>query len=1013
MNPSEWNRAKELFERTRELPVEKRHAFLESECTDECALREKVERLLAAYDTDFLEESILPKAVDELASSYFQPDQVIGRYRIRDLIGTGGMGQVFLADDTELDRPVAFKVLHRDVAEDKERVRRFIQEAKAASALNHPNILTIHEIGSFEGARFIVSEYVDGETLRERMRDGLTSAESLDIMCQIATALQAAHAAGIVHRDIKPENIMLRQDGLVKVLDFGLAKLTEADDLPIDANAPLSRLQTSPGLVMGTVAYMSPEQARGQAVDSRTDLWSLGVVFHEMLTGESPFKGESVTDLVTSILKHDPASLDLKSISQELQPICTKALAKDKEARYQSAQDLLQDLQGEKKRMEYATQQTPFITVSSTDELKTQLIRPRPTLSAEYIVTTVKRHKYATAGTLALILATVFGLSVYKFNGATQLGDSDTSLAAITLSTTEKDLKMARLPTSGRVYEIAISPDGKLVAYTTGQTNLKNPITLRHQDTGDEVPLVSAPDTGRYYWPSFSPDGKYLYYGHISPNGPEAIYRVSTSGGTPAKIVDDSDGGASVSPDGKFLAFSRDVSSNGENAEELLVANTDGTDQRVVVHTPYVNGPVTKDMSWIECDPLPAWSPDSKKIACGHRYRKPGGEDYFKRVAIDISIGSERELSDKKWSSFRGTAWLANGDIVSVAKESPIDVAAPFQLWLISPGLQPKQITNNTSGYPVGFQGLTATSKGEILATVLGNQNIDFWVLPQNDASKARQITSSGELTTGQFGWMQDGRIAFESRVSGNFDLWTINADGTGRKQLTSEAATNNFGAISPDGRYIVFTSNRGGSIGDHVYRMDADGSNVKQLSVEDGTRDWSPRISPDGKWVYYMQAHVTGPSAICKISIDGGQPTVLPIDGPTPSIGIDVSRDGRLVYPKLTWGNDGHGDATFYVIPPTGGKPVSIIKARVETPQISMFRWAPDGKSIAYNDLRNGAANIWTISADGKGKERQLTNFGAGPPLTRFTWSKDGKQLLVSRVVPTADGILITNKGN
>ncbi|MEO7538958.1 MAG: serine/threonine-protein kinase, partial [Pyrinomonadaceae bacterium] len=348
MNPSEWERAKELFERTRELPVEERAAFLERVCSSEPEVRTQVERLLAAYDTDFLEESILPKAVDQLASNHFQPDQVVGRYRIGELIGTGGMGQVFRAEDTELDRPVAFKVLHGDIAENDERVRRFIQEAKAASALNHPNILTIHEIGTFEGARFIVSEFVNGDTLRERMRSGLTSAESLDIMCQIAAALQAAHSAGIVHRDIKPENIMLRQDGLVKVLDFGLAKLTEADDLPIDATAPaISRFQTSPGLIMGTVAYMSPEQARGQAVDSRTDLWSLGVVFHEMLTGESPFKGESVTDLVTSILNHEAASLDLTAISQELKPICTKALAKDKKARYQTAQDLLQDLQGE------------------------------------------------------------------------------------------------------------------------------------------------------------------------------------------------------------------------------------------------------------------------------------------------------------------------------------------------------------------------------------------------------------------------------------------------------------------------------------------------------------------------------------------------------------------------------------------------------------------------------------------------------------------------------------------
>src|SRR5438105_12482224 len=260
MNTQDWQTVKQIFGEVLALTPTERAAYLDRTCSSDEELRSQVERLLASYDSDFLENNIVDSA-DLLIKTALTAGQAIGRYRIREQIGTGGMGQVFLADDTELDRPVAFKVLHRDVAEDKERVRRFIQEARAASALNHPNILTIHEIGTFEGARFIVSEYVNGETLRERMRSGLTSAESLDITCQIATALQAAHSAGIVHRDIKPENIMLRQDGLVKVLDFGLAKLTELDDQPIDANAPpLSRLQTSPGLIMGTVAYMSPEQ---------------------------------------------------------------------------------------------------------------------------------------------------------------------------------------------------------------------------------------------------------------------------------------------------------------------------------------------------------------------------------------------------------------------------------------------------------------------------------------------------------------------------------------------------------------------------------------------------------------------------------------------------------------------------------------------------------------------------------------------------------------------------------
>ncbi len=277
MNEEKWKQVKEIFHQAQALPVEDRVEFLDKACAGDTVVREKVDDLLGSFESGFLAEPILHEVVKIVgAENNFQEGQIIGRYRLKELIGIGGMGEVFLADDTELKRSVAFKVLHEEVAGDQERVRRFIQEARAASALNHPNILTIHEIGSFEGARYIVSEFVDGETLRERMRSGLTSAESLDIMCQITAALQAAHAAGIVHRDIKPENIMLRQDGLVKVLDFGLAKLTEAGEmrnaecgmrieekdltgLPV-SEIPHSALHTphltAPGLIMGTVAYI-------------------------------------------------------------------------------------------------------------------------------------------------------------------------------------------------------------------------------------------------------------------------------------------------------------------------------------------------------------------------------------------------------------------------------------------------------------------------------------------------------------------------------------------------------------------------------------------------------------------------------------------------------------------------------------------------------------------------------------------------------------------------------------
>ena len=582
MNDKIWHKAKELFHEARSLPADKRSSFLDERCLNDKELRDQVDEFLGFYDSEFLESSPLMNADKLLENDNFAPGRVIGRYHIRELIGTGGMGQVFLADDSELKRPVAFKVLHEEVAGDKERVRRFIQEARAASALNHPNILTIYEIGTFEGARFIVSEFVDGETLRERMRSGITATESLEITCQIAAALQAAHAAGIVHRDIKPENIMLRQDGLVKVLDFGLAKLTEADDhlqevrnadrglrnedsLRSSSVIPHSAVRdphlTAPGLIMGTVAYMSPEQARGQAVDSRTDLWSLGVVFHEMLTGESPFEGESVTDLVSSILKNDAIKISADKLPAELRPICTKSLAKNKEARYQSAHDLLQDLKGEKKRMEYAITSTPYISFSATDELKTQLIRRRPTLSAEYIVTGMKRHKYATLTAIAMIVIGAVSLSVYRYNGATP-PETEQNLAAINDSTTERDLKFSKLPISGKVESLVISPDGKYVAYMPSGKGVR----LLELATSVDTEILSE---GDIWGPSFSPDSKFVYYFLGNGQGVTAGFmRISITGGTPTKVLDGLNDGVSFSHDGSTMVFTRQLGGRSERTSD-------------------------------------------------------------------------------------------------------------------------------------------------------------------------------------------------------------------------------------------------------------------------------------------------------------------------------------------------------------------------------------------------------------------------------------------------------------
>src|SRR5918912_4519106 len=311
----------------------------------------------------------------------------LGRYEIRSPLGAGGMGEVYLAWDTTLDREVALKILPPEIASDQQRMQRFVQEAKTASALNHPNILTIFEIGEEGCAHFIATEYMDGVTLRKHIAGRrLKLSEALDIAAQIAAGLTAAHSAGIVHRDIKPENIMLRKDGYVKLLDFGLAKPTERQASLVDTEAATKMLvNTSPGMVMGTVSYMSPEQARGFQLDARTDIWSLGVVLYEMVSGRVPFAGQTTSDVIVAVLDREPPPLTggPSEAPLELQRILRKALRKDKEERYQTIKDLLVDLRALKQEVDFESKLetsippesrslAAFNTISAQNSLETE-----------------------------------------------------------------------------------------------------------------------------------------------------------------------------------------------------------------------------------------------------------------------------------------------------------------------------------------------------------------------------------------------------------------------------------------------------------------------------------------------------------------------------------------------------------------------------------------------------------------------------------------------------------------
>jgi serine/threonine protein kinase len=415
MNPERWEKVKELFDAALQRKPGERLRFLERVCGDDVELRDEVASLLASYEEagSFIAADAVKDAAHLLVDGATEPHRgrFIGHYRLLSLLGRGGMGDVYLGVDMRLGREVAIKLLPAEFASDAERVKRFEREARIASALNHPNILTVYEIGRDGDALYIATELVKGPTLRQRLGDGaIAPSEALDIAAQTASALEAAHSAGVVHRDIKPENVMLRPDGYVKILDFGLAKPVEVALAPCGYSSAPTRdsYETAPGALVGTFRYMSPEQARGQRADHRSDIWSLGVVLYEMLAGFKPFDGDTPSDIIAAVLTLEPPPL-ARPNETRLQYITTRALAKERDRRYQSAREMLRDLRKLNRELERRSDAATSASIRTAD---TGAAAEAP--EAGRLAGVMRRKKTLMAlAALLFILAVSTGLAVF------------------------------------------------------------------------------------------------------------------------------------------------------------------------------------------------------------------------------------------------------------------------------------------------------------------------------------------------------------------------------------------------------------------------------------------------------------------------------------------------------------------------------------------------------------------------------------------------------------------------